>query len=244
MSADLGSVAAQVAATLEGARVVSGGRDREISGLRRGRPVQVKCHHRPGTQMAGTSGWKVSTEIPAALRLQGRVRRLTRSDRRAVARGALLASTTGDAAFDERWLVEGVPRALLARLFDPTVRETLERYGQMKHLVNELYEAPLDPEVVIENGSISVAYGQAFDAPEVCGAVDLVAMLGERAAALAAEREASPPTAEQRAAEGAEIDRRAALERASSARTSTIIGVGLGVAVCAWLALQLSDCFK
>lgn len=241
---DLTSVAAAVAARLDGAHVAGGDRDKEISGTVRGRAVTVHCHHRPSTRTPGTSGWKVSVSIPPTLPVTGSVRRRTPGDQRDIDRGTLLAVTTGDAGFDAAWLVEGTPRALLASLFDAAVRDALERYGRIEHRVNHLPGERLDPEVSIAPGTLSMAYGQPFEAADVCGAVELLAMLGDRAAAIAAEREAAPPSAEQLAAESSEHARQVAVEQASSARTTRIIGVGLALAAAAWLALQLSDCFR
>ncbi len=115
----LGDEATRIAAALEDAHVTEHAGSGTADGTRGGIPLHVVWKR--GRKVLT---WYVES-IAAGPKLLASVRRRGMGDPGAIASGAIVEVTTGDAEFDRDWLVEGAPAARTKLVFDEGVRRAI-----------------------------------------------------------------------------------------------------------------------
>jgi hypothetical protein len=149
--------------------------------------------------------WTVKIDVdgpPLSLSLCRKVR----GEQALIERGVLSAVPTGDANFDAQWTLKGAPSKTILRLVDASLREALVALAQAmaasgEGAVHRSGDTPLE----VEAGSIKVGSQLHFGMDAVMAGLELAARAADRLDAIARDRAASPPSAEELAAEHREM---------------------------------------
>jgi hypothetical protein len=194
-----GEVARRVAAGLEGGQSHGKTRTFWAEGKRHGYVVSVKCWG------LDTSGWKASAVAPEGsppLLLEAWTR--DARDDEVIARGAMRVVTTGDAAFDGAWCVEGAPEATVRSLLDPEMRAGI---STLKRPRTVFLDTP-DGTLRIDGRDVAVhSSAKEYDDEEILRDVDLVVRVCTLLGDLATQRRGAPLTPDEQSAEKAAIER-------------------------------------
>jgi hypothetical protein len=197
---DRAAIAREVLARLDGGVLTEDPWVLKVTGAWRGRQVLFSCSRR-----RGVSEWIVNIDVDAPP-LSLSVRPKVRGQQVLIARGVLSAVPSGDADFDAQWTLKGAPSKTITRLVDASLRQALGALGQAMAASGEgAVHRPGDTPLDIEAGSITVGSQLHFGTDAVIAGLEVAARAADRLDALARERAASPPSAEDLAAEEREM---------------------------------------
>jgi hypothetical protein len=216
--------------------------ERLATGWRGAQKLDIECHISQ-TSSGLHQEWHVTADVEGCPPLLFYLNRRGSSDAEAAARGSIVVVPTGDADFDGAWTIEGAPRATVAKVFAPAVRDAVAGLGAKNKNIGA-YEA-IDGDGVLHaaGGRVEVSARGPFDAELVLLGIDLVVAVCKEITAIADLRRQSPPAPATVAAEEAEVKAALATHpsetewrwwRRLSTRTQVLIIVAaviLGIAV-------------
>jgi hypothetical protein len=196
---DLAAIAGEVRARLDGGALTGEPWSLKVTGAWRGRQVLFFCSR----QRSGRE-WIVNIDVDAPP-LSLCVCRKLPGEQALIARNVLSAVPTGDADFDAQWTLKGAPSKTILRLFDASLREAFVALGQAMAAEGEGVDRHADRTLEIEAGSIKVGSQIHFGMDAVMAGLELAARAADRLDAIARDRAASPPSAEDLTAEQREM---------------------------------------
>jgi hypothetical protein len=197
---DLAAIAGGVRARLDGGALTGEPWRLKVTGAWRGRQVLFFC-----SRMRSAYEWIVNIDVDGPP-LSLCVCRKVPGEQALIGRGVLSAVPTGDAEFDAQWTLKGAPSKTILRLVDASLREALVALGQAMAASGEgAVHRNADRPLEVEAGSIKVGSQLHFGMDAVMAGLELAARAANRLDAIARDRAASPPSAEDLAAEQREM---------------------------------------
>lgn len=205
---DINLVVAEVAASLDGPVTRPSERsygERLVTGTRDGQKIDVRCEHIP-TGRGPADDWDVVAEVDGCPPLVLHLNRRGPNDAEAAARGDIVIVPTGDAAFDEAWTIEGAPRAIVARVFGPSVRDAVAKLAATRIILSASDATSSEGVLSVAAGKVKISSNHgAFDAAVLLRAIDLTVAVCKEIAGVVDERRRSPPGSTVLAAEELEL---------------------------------------